>query len=178
MSKGEFLTRFTVWITLSGYFLGAAFVAVSLATSDFHRFARLARWVWTIGCLALLVHVAFAYHYYHHWSQESVYLDTARQTADVTGINWGGGIYFNYAFMAGWIIDVVWWWRRGLASYRSRPWPLTLAWHAFLLFMVFNAMVVFKAGLMRIVGSILCLAVFLLWWHSIRKGQVDGLVQQ
>ena len=118
MSKGEFLTRVTIWLTLAGYFAATVLIAISRDRHDFERYFRLARLIWSVACVSLLVHVAFAYHFYHHWSQESVYRETARQTADVTGINWGGGVYFNYVVMAGWIVDAAWWWR-GVDAWRK-----------------------------------------------------------
>ena len=177
MSKGELLTRITIWITLAGYFLGAGLIAVSLRRPDLDRYLRLARWVWTVACLSLLVHVAFAYHFYHQWSQDSVYRETARQTAEVTGINWGGGVYFNYVLMIGWIIDVAWWWR-GLERYRNRSTFVTLLWHSFLLVMVFNAMAVFKTGTLRFIGTVLSLTLFTLWLYSGVRKSSDEFIQQ
>jgi hypothetical protein len=101
--------------------------------------------------------VAFAYHFYHNWSRASVYRETARQTAEVTGIDWGGGVYFNYALVIGWIIDAAYWRFRGLDAYRNRPPWLAAAWQFFLFFIVFNATVVFKTGALRWIGLGLCL---------------------
>jgi hypothetical protein len=112
-----------------------------------------------------MVHVAFAYHFYHHWSQDAAYRETARQTAEVTGLKWGGGLYFNYALMALWLADVAWWWR-GLEAYRRRPMVVTVIWQGFLLFMIFNATVVFGVGALRIVGLILCVGICLFWGYA------------
>jgi len=177
MSKGEFLTRVTIWLTLAGYFAATVLIAISRDRHDFERYFRLARLIWSVACVSLLVHVAFAYHFYHHWSQESVYRETARQTADVTGINWGGGVYFNYVVMAGWIIDAAWWWR-GVDAWRKRPLWITAAWQAFLIFMIFNAMVVFKTGALRMIGIVMCFVVCSMWLYSSAKGSRDELPQQ
>lgn len=170
MSRGEFLTRFTIWVTLAGYFAGVALIALSRKNRRRERAARL---VWTIACISLLAHAACAFHIYHDWSQDSAYRETARQTAEVVGLNWGGGLYINYALMAGWVADVAWWWR-GLDAYRRRPRALVAIWQGFLIFMFFNATVVFKTGPLRFIGLSLCLAFCLLWWRSAASGFPPG----
>ena len=85
-----------------------------------------ARLAWTVACAALLAHVACAFHFYHGWGHDAAYLDTARQTNEVFGLDWGGGLYINYALLTGWVLDVSCWWLRGLDSYRrrrGRSWP-------------------------------------------------------
>jgi hypothetical protein len=128
------------------------------------------RTLWTISIASLVGHFICAYQFYHHWSHESAYLDTARQTNEVIGLNWGGGLFINYAFLTIWTIDVGWWWLRSLTSYRARPWPLVAAWHGFLIFILFNAMVVFKDGVVRWVGLVICLILFLSWARIARQG--------
>ncbi|HJQ71286.1 MAG TPA: hypothetical protein VKA70_20075 [Blastocatellia bacterium] len=162
MSKGEFFTRFTVWVTLAGYLAGVALLALS---RNRERWERAARLVWTIACVSLLAHVACAFHFYHEWSHDAAYRETARQTEEVVGLDWGGGLYINYALVAAWVADVVWWWR-GPRVYRRRPTALVAAWQAFLLFILFNATVVFKTGPLRLAGVFLSLAACLLWWYA------------
>lgn len=162
MGAGEFLTRVTVWAALCGYAVGAA---MQLVAREDRRHQALARWAWTAGCCALLLHLVCAFHFYHGWSQTSAYLETARQTRAVTGLGWGGGLFINYIFIAAWVADVLLWWR-SLEAYRQRPLPLVIAWHGLFLFMVFNATVVFKTGVMRWLGLLLCLGLSLLWWFS------------
>lgn len=157
MSSGEFLTRSTVWISILAYTIGC--VLFARRQSD-DRWARLA---WTTGCAALVAHLVCAFQFYHAWSHESAYLDTARQTAAVVAINWGGGLFINYAVAILWTTDVAWWWLAGLNSYRRRPWLLTLLWHGFLIFIIFNATVVFKNGLARWIGLLVCLGLVLSW---------------
>jgi len=173
MNMGELLIRLSIWITLAGYFIGAALLSFSRKKPNLEPKARLA---WTIACLALLIHVALAYHFYHHWSQDSAYRETARQTAEVTGLEWGGGVYINYVLIACWVLDVVWWWRRGLESYRSRSAILTVIWQAFLIFMIFNATVVFKTGTLRYIGLILCFFLCSLWWYSGAASKPDKVI--
>lgn len=160
MSSGEFLTRSTIWISILSYAIGAIVFAMARGRASFDRWARLA---WTTGCTALIVHFICAFNFYHAWSHESAYADTARQTAEVIRVNWGGGLFINYAVALLWIADVSWWWIAGLGSYRRRPWVLTLIWHSFLIFIIFNATVVFKDGLTRWVGLLVCVSLVLSW---------------
>jgi hypothetical protein len=163
MSSGELLTRGTIWIAILAYTAGS----VIFATARGHD--RWARLVWTTGCAALLAHFACAFNFYHAWSQSSAYSETARQTAAVVGINWGGGLFINYTVALLWLTDVAWWWFAGLSSYRRRPWLLTLAWHSFLIFIIFNATVVFKDGLTRWIGLLFCLTLCTSWFISNRQ---------
>lgn len=156
MISGALLTKFTIWISILAYLTGALLFAFSRARTDYVAAARMA---WTVACAALLAHVACTFHVYHGWSHAAAYRDTAQQANEVVGLNWGGGIYFNYAVLIVWIIDVLWWWLSGLDSYWKRPRVLMAAWHAFLIFMIFNSTVVFKNGLTRWAG----LAVSICW---------------
>jgi hypothetical protein len=165
MDSGAILTRVTVWVAVAGYAAGAAAFALSRGRSSRDAAARLA---WTVACLGLLVHVACAFHFYHGWSHGAAYVETARQTGEVVGFNWGGGLFINYAIMTGWVVDVAWWWLAGLGSYRRRPWPLSAAWHGFLIFIIFNATVVFKSGLVRWAGLVVCLGLCVVGWLAAR----------
>jgi len=169
VTKGEFITRATVWIALLGYAAGAAISL--LFPNDLHWLGR-ARLAWTVGCIALVLHAASALGYYHHWSHGSAYLETARQTKEIFGLDWGGGLWINYGFITAWIIDTIWWWR-GLPAFRRRPRMLVAIWHAVFLFMVFNATVVFKTGVLRGLGLVGCLGllVLLIRWH-LTKGSL------
>lgn len=160
MSSGEVLTRSTIWISILSYAIGSIVFAMSRGRAGFDRGARLA---WTIGCAALIVHFICGFDFYHAWSHESAYVETARQTAEVIRVNWGGGLFINYAVALLWIVDVAWWWAAGINSYRRRPWLLTLIWHSFLIFIIFNATVVFKDGMTRWGGLLVCVSLVLSW---------------
>ena len=160
MSSGEFLTRSTIWISILSYAVGCVVFAMASRQTQLDRWVRLA---WTIGCAALILHFISAFQFFHSWSHESAYVDTARQTAAVFRINWGGGLFINYAVASLWFADVAWFWFAGVNSYRRRPWLLTLAWHSFLIFIIFNATVVFKDGMTRWIGLLVCLTLCLSW---------------
>ncbi|MFN2513268.1 MAG: hypothetical protein ABR568_17825 [Pyrinomonadaceae bacterium] len=171
MSSGEILTKLTIWLTIASYAVGASVFALSRRRSKWDAVARL---VWTVACIGALAHVTIAYHSYYQWSQAAAYRDTARQTAEVVGLNWGGGLYINYALLIAWVMDVSWWWWRGHDVYRRRPWLLVVAWHGFLIFIVFNATVVFKTGPVRWLGLGVCLGLGLVWGLSAAKTRRAG----
>ena len=160
MSSGEFLTRSTIWISIVAYTIGCVVFATARKQPDGDRGTRLA---WTTGCATLVMHFICAFNFYHGWSHDSAYRETARQTAAVFAINWGGGLFINYAVATLWIADVTWWWLAGLNSYRRRPWLLTLIWHSLLIFIIFNATVVFKDGPARWIGLLVSLTLCLSW---------------
>lgn len=163
METGELLTRWTVRIAMALY-------VASLATRNFStRWSRLA---WTAGCVLYLFHVACAFEYYHHWSHAEAYVSTARQTAEVVGLDWGGGLYFNYAFTLIWLADACWWWAAE-ESYQARPRWIDWTVHGFLGFIAFNATVVFATGFSRWMGIASCvLLVFVAirWWQDGSQG--------
>ena len=167
METGEFLTRATIWATIVAYAAGSVVFALARGRSRWDSATRI---LWTIAVVSLIGHFICAYQFYHHWSHQSAYLDTARQTDEVVGLNWGGGLFINYALLIIWTIDVSWWWLRGLNSYRTRPWPVVAAWHGFLIFILFNAMVVFKDGVTRWAGVIISLILFISWARIARQG--------
>lgn len=145
----EELTRWTIRLALLAY---TGRIALGLwSRTPSANGDRNARWLWTIGCVFLWIHVGCAFQFYHHWSHEAALAQTARETAETTGLDWGGGIYFNYVLMLLWGADVLWWWLWP-ASYRSRPRAVGVAFHAFLAFMAFNATIVFEAGPVRHAG--------------------------
>lgn len=171
MSIGEFLTSLTIWISLLAYASGAAIFAHSRGRSRLDATVRI---IWTVACSALLAHVFCAFQFYHHWSHAAAYVATAEQTSKMVNLNWGGGLYFNYAFVIGWILDIGWWWLRPLDSYRQRPWPLLVLWHSFMLFMFFNATVIFESGSQRWAGLLVCTFLCIVWLNAARQASNAG----
>ena len=171
MNVGEFLTSVTIWISALAYVSGAAIFVLSRGRSSWDAAGRV---IWTVACSALLAHVFCAFQFYHHWSHAAAYLATAEQTSKMVNLNWGGGLYFNYAFLIGWIADIAWWWLRGLESYRQRPWLLLVLWHSFILFMFFNATVIFESGPQRWAGWLLCVFLCIVWLNAARHSANPG----
>jgi hypothetical protein len=159
MDIGALLTRGTIWMALV---LALAASCLLLRRAD--RADDAGKWLWTLACGFYVAHVAAAFHFYHGWSHAAAHADTARQTAAMTGWNWGGGIHVNYAFTALWVVDVLWWWLAA-ASHARRPRWITRGWHGFFLFVAFNATVVFGSPAARVVGVI----GFVVLWFAWRK---------
>lgn len=163
MDTGEWLTRGTVWLALSLY------VASEMAAARRGReLSHAARWVNTAGGAAFFAHVASAFHFYHHWSHTAAYEDTARQTAEFSGWNWGGGLYINYAFALVWLGEVAWSWANP-NRYLQRPNWMTWFVRGFFLFMMFNGAVVFVHNAVRWFGLVLCLVLLVCWWRAHRN---------
>src|SRR5207302_6465297 len=83
------------------------------------RSAQIARVLNNLGCAAFVVHVACAFQFYHHWSHAAAYADTARQTKDYFGLDWGGGLYLNYVFLVVWVGQAIRSWIVGPDSPRK-----------------------------------------------------------
>jgi hypothetical protein len=163
---GEFLTRATVWLSILAYTAGT--VVFALARRP--RWDPAVRVAWTIACASLIAHFVSAFQFYHGWSHDAAYRETARQTQEMFGVNWGGGLFINYLLLVVWIGDISWWWLSGLNSYRLRPRRLLVAWHGFLVFIIFNATAVFADGIVRWVGGLVCLILAVSWVRFVGNG--------
>jgi hypothetical protein len=124
--------------------------------------------------LLLLVHIAIAMDVAHNWSHQSAVAATARQTSAVYGLNWGGGVYANYLFVAVWLFEL-WRWRRGSSPDAPRaPRPRLIVWtiRIFYLVMILNAAVVFAVGPRRVAGAVI-VAVLLWIWRPRRSSPLE-----
>jgi len=117
------------------------------------------------GAVALVVHTALALHLRHAWSQEHALREIARQTAEVTGVAFGGGLLVNYAFLVFWLAIVAWRWRAGSPLGGSAP-ATRWAIRAVFLFMFLNAGVVFVQGPLRLLGVLLAFVVMASWYRG------------
>ena len=142
--SGEGWVRVSVWVALLCYPAGP----LSLLLRPTGRVHVVARWVWTVGCIAFCGHVVAAFHVFYGWSHTTALAETARQTAETVGSNSDVGLYLNYLFTLLWALDVGRAWTRSAG--RSTRGDLAL--HAFLFFMVFNGAVVFADGISRALG--------------------------
>ena len=86
----------------------------------------------------------------YEWTSRAALIDTARRTAAVTGVAWGGGIFVNYLFLAVWLADGLWWWAAPVA-YHRRPVVLERARLALFVFMFLNGAIVFAGNAARAV---------------------------
>ena len=126
------------------------------------------RQLWTVAVLLAVVHVAFAFDVVYGWSHDAAVAATARQTAEQTGLTWGGGLYVNYLFLTMWAADALWWWLSP-ASYRSRDPRLERVRLALFTFMFVNGAIVFAAGVARAVGIVAVGCVCAAWMFGERR---------
>ena len=161
MDTGHFLITVTIWLALGAYAAseaGQAGRVTILGQSG-------SRVMLTVGCLLYLAHVAAAFSSEHAWSHTAAYENTARQTEAVFGLDWGGGLYVNYAFSALWVSEVAWWWLAPDSYLERRRWiPVTV--RSVFLVMIANGAVVFVDGPMRWVGLGIVAALAATWWSA------------
>ena len=131
---------------------GWGFISLTVET----RLIPPARFVWTLGFVALVVHILIAFGVAHGWSHAAA-VEHVRKVG-----GFGGGIVVNYLFAAVWLADVVWWWISP-TSHANRPRWVGWVVHGFLAFVVVNATVVFGTPVLR-GGYALGLIWTLLWW--------------
>jgi len=143
-----------------------------LQSSRAHRWSGRARIVWTTGAALCVAHVAAAFHVRYGWSHAHAYRDTALQTAAVTGLEWGGGLWVNYAFLAVWAADVGWWWIWP-ESRATRPRWLHAGIGFFFLFMFLNGAVVFAGGPARLIGIAAVGVAAVALWKRADRGQAS-----
>jgi hypothetical protein len=121
--------------------------------------------VWSVAFLLMLIHVVAAFHFTHHWSHQSAYDETARQTSEVFGLNWGGGVFANYALLIVWAVELANWWRGRLSK----------AAQSFLAFMWFNGAVIFGHGWIRWFGvAVFAVLAAALWMKGKRGDRRSG----
>jgi hypothetical protein len=148
------MTQWTVFVTIAA-------ATFTWAVAEWQR----SRTFWTIGAVLATIHSAAALEVFHGWSHDAALVATARQTLAVTGIDWGGGLYFNYAFVVVWLVDVLWWWIAP-RSYESRLPAIGALVRGFLFVMFLNGAVIFADGWMRVLGVLSVGLVSITWLKS------------
>lgn len=145
-----------------------AFVLAGWAVGlDSQQARRQMRLLWTAGWLLMLFHFFAAFHFQHGWSHARAVAETARQTGEQIGWEFGGGVYFNYLFLAAWGWDVVRWW----LGVEQVLWyqPVRRLVLGYLMFIAFNGVVVFKAGWLRWLGLAITLLLGAIWGWRCRS---------
>jgi hypothetical protein len=169
-SLADDLTRNTIRVALL-FYAAAASLMLLLPAGDWPAHSprgQLARWLWTLAWAAYLVHLAMAFHHVHHWSHSAA----VEHTRGVSGV--GEGIYVSHLFTLVWTADVAWWWLWPDA-YAARPAWVNTAVHAFMVFIIFCATVVFETGWIRWAGVVLVVglaAVFAILTMKGRRGRL------
>jgi hypothetical protein len=149
----------TIWTALLLYCAGEAGRRRIRAGGS----APWAWWVYAVGAFLCAIHIGVAMKTAHAWSHEAAIAATARQTMAVYGVNWGGGVFVNYAFVAVWLADA-WRWRRQPAGRRRHAdGERVITWmtRVFFLVIILNGAVIFASGTRRIAGALL--VAWLLW---------------
>ncbi len=154
------LVALTIWTALALYVAGEHGRARRPAASW-------ARPVWLLGALAYLGHVAAAFGIHHDWSHSAAYAHIATRTDALLGLDWGGGVWVNYAFTAIWIGEGLWWQLRP-THYEGRPRFWRLAVRTVFLFMIANGAVIFVEGPRRLLGISVLIALVLIWSRETR----------
>lgn len=121
-----------------------------------------ARGLYTAALVLALGHAAMAFEVAYSWSHRVAMESTAAQTAALTGIRWGGGIFVNYLFLAVWTADAIRWWAAP-AGYTNRRLPVDRLRLAFFLFMFINGAIVFAGTTARLIGVPAVAAVGAAW---------------
>ena len=145
----------TIWLALAAFVAGEAGKARRPVPA----------WAWTIsfaGAMLCAVHILIAFGHHHHWSESAAIDETARQTASVYGVAWGGGVYVNYVFVGAWLAEF-WWWRTRPAAPFTRHPGIVWTLRAFFFTIIFNAAVVFASPRMRPAGAVLSIVLVLIW---------------
>ena len=157
-TRGDDLTRDTVRLSLAFYGVAASLM-LRLRAGDWAgqtRRGALARWCWTLAWATYLIHLGMAFHHYHHWSHAAA----VEHTRQVSGA--GEGIYVSHLFTLVWTADVAYWWWRPARYARRASW---IGWllHGFMVFIIFNATVVYETGFIRWAGGLLLATLATLW---------------
>lgn len=155
---GDDLTRHTVRVSLAFYLPALTLMIVRRRYPE-AGWDDIARTLWTLAWAAYIVHLAMAFHYYHEWSHAHAMEHTESRSG------FGQGIYFSHLFTLLWTADVAYWWLspEGYLRRSSR-----VAWllHAYMLFVVFNATVVYEQGFIRWAGVALFVWLIAVWSYQ------------
>ena len=115
------------------------------------RFDKTLRMLWSVSFMLFVAHVLAAFHFHHGWNHAAAVAETARQTRELIGLEFGAGLFFNYLFLLVWAFDVMWIWIAEAEIVKRYRW-LRIAWLAYLIFIAFNGAAIFKSGGMRVGG--------------------------
>lgn len=151
----------TIWLALLLFCAGEAGRWTAVPG---RRPGRWAWWAFAGGAVLCAVHIAVAMAVAHGWSHTSAVEATARQTAAVYGLDWGGGVFVNYLFVAAWLFEAWRWRARGSAG---RPDAVTWAARILFLIVIVNGAVIFAKGARRIAGAgVVAMLVWIYFWRG------------
>jgi hypothetical protein len=171
---GDALVRWFIRAALSTYAASVLLLSLLQSSADWTALSargRVARLTWTLAFVLYAIHVALAFHYYHHWS----HTDAVERTQQMSGF--GAGIYISHAFTLLWGLDVfAWWLAPGWYAQRS-VWIDRLL-QGFMVFIIFHGAVVFAEGAVRWVSAVAAVGLLVWWswcrWHHRRLPPVPS----
>jgi hypothetical protein len=158
------LLYLTVWVSLSLF-----------ALAEIARDRTIESWpraVSAAGLALMIVHILIAMGVRHGWQHAAAVAATAHQTNQVYGVEWGWGIYVNYAFVLAWCWMVICWVPGCRGS--GVPWCgfwflVRVAAQAFFAIVIANAAVVFATGWRRLLGVSIMGILVLAWSGRLRS---------
>jgi hypothetical protein len=187
----DLIVRGSIWLAIACFVAAHAGFRRAVSPGEQARWALPAYW---IGFALALTHFLAAFSWHYGWSHARAVAVTAEQTARVFGINWGGGVWVNYAFLAAWLTDA------SVQTSRRRGGPSALpGWsgpsgpptagaqapayrgpdrrrrrvrvvlRAFFLIVIANGAIVFVAWPMNVVGTVMVAALIWAWRPAIRS---------
>ena len=127
--------------------------------------------MWTLGLAFHTAHLWAVFHFVHHGSHAAAMDHIADRTEVAFGVRFGAGIWFNHAFFALWLLTAVVWRRFRPRPWRNADWIARLI-HLYLLFVVFNGVVVFAVTPLRWPATAI-FAVIAWLYFSARSGSVS-----
>ena len=148
----------TIWIAL------ALFVAGEVGSvSSSQRRQSMAALLFLSGAVLCVVHMLIAMQVFHAWDHRAAVAATAIQTAQIYGVNWGGGVYVNYVFAGVWTADAL---QRVIspASFARRSRALVWTLRAFYFLIIVNGAVIFATPGRRWMGVGVIGALLLVWF--------------
>ena len=141
----DLIVRGSIWLALA-CFLTAH---VAFGRSNAKVPARWAHAVYWMGASLAFAHYLAAFHWHYNWSHTRAVAVTAGQTAQVFGLDWGGGVWVNYLFLAVWLADAAWRTTRGGVQVSAGTWVL----RGFYLIVIANGAITFAEWPMQLAGS-------------------------
>lgn len=136
----------TIWLTADLVFACWWLASVVRVRHGVANLTTSYRWIWGIGWVLLAVHIALAFVFVHGSLAEAY-----RQTEIDSGF--GEGIFVNFAVLLIWGVDSAWsFWDYRQYKRQSRWWAGII--QGFILFIMFNAVVIFASGAIRWIGIV------------------------
>ena len=118
---------------------------------------EVAKAIWLTGAILSVVHTLCAFGFFHHWSHIAAVEDTARQTDELLGFRFGGGLYFNYVFVALWLRQTPFGGSQTVSHMNLDLGVIGICVVGYLLFIAINGTAVFESGISRWGGVVLLL---------------------